>query len=283
MHVPKSAGTSTYLALQAALPSGSLSPRRMEPASFASFSDFDLLGEEARAATAANDREIDELAGYAAVGGHFAYPTLRRLAPPARIGTVMREPRARLISHYLYLRITPGLREDWRPYDVFSAADGSLDDFLLDARAATVTDNKVCRMLMHDDPRVRDGAFIAEDELEAVAEEAWERLRGLGFVGLLELGAETWAGLGALFGVRLVPGRENTTGDRGAREGALPVPAYRGNATLALLERRSAGDALLYRRAASRRLGDTAARRFERASFREQLRRLDSLAATAAA
>jgi hypothetical protein len=183
-----------HVALEAALPHGSVAPRRMDPAAFCGFDAFDQLDEEARVVVAADDHEIDELASYGAVSGHFALSTLERLAPPSRIGTVLREPRARLISHYLYLRVTPGVREVWHPYDTFSPADRPLDEFLTNPAVATATDNKTTRMLLHGDPRVRDGEFIAEDELGSVAEAAWERLEQLGFVGLLELGAETWRG-----------------------------------------------------------------------------------------
>src|SRR5687767_13254551 len=107
MHVPKSAGTSMHVALERALPHGSVAPRRMDPAAFCGFDDFDRLGEEARVVVAADDGEVDALAGYRAVSGHFALSTLTRLAHERRIGTVLREPRARLISHYLYLRVTP--------------------------------------------------------------------------------------------------------------------------------------------------------------------------------
>jgi hypothetical protein len=193
MHVPKSAGTSMHVALEAALPHGSVAPRRMDPAVFCGFDAFDRLGQEARLVVAADDDEVDELGSYGAVSGHFALSTLTRLAPPSRIGTVLREPRARLISHYLYLRVTPGIRELWHPYDTFSPSNRPLDEFLTNPAVATATDNKTSRMLLHGDPRVRDGEFITEAELPSVAEAAWDRLQQLGFVGLLEFAAETWA------------------------------------------------------------------------------------------
>jgi hypothetical protein len=280
LHVPKSAGTSMHVALEAALPHGSVAPRRMDPAAFCGFDAFERLGPDARVVVAADEREIDELAGYAAVSGHFALSTLTRLAPPSRIGTVLREPRARLLSHYLYLRVTPGIRELWHPYDTFSPADSPLDEFLTNPAVATATDNKTCRMLLHGDPRVRDGEFIAEAELESLAEAAWERLVGLGFVGLLELGADTWVGLGDLFGVTLERAEVNTTGSRGTRPGALPVPHVEGDRITQLLERLTAADAVLYRRVAARHRGsDAAARRFADEAFAAQHERLSALMA----
>ena len=107
-------------------------------------------------------------------------------------------------------------------------------------------------MLLHGDPRVRDGHFIADEDLEPIAEAAWERLEQLGFVGLLEAGAPTWVGLGELFGVVLSPAQVNATGAKGVRPGPLPVPPVDDDATVRLLERRTAADAVLYRRVAAR-------------------------------
>jgi hypothetical protein len=278
LHVPKSAGTSIHVALEAALPAGAVSTRRMDPSIFCGFDRFHTLGETSRAVVAADDGEIDALAAHSAVSGHFALSTLRRLSPPERVGTVLREPRARLLSNYLYLRVTPGIREAWHPYDTFSPADQPLDAFLLDARVATTSDNKTCRMLLHPDPRVRDGEFILEDELDAVAEDAWERLAELGFAGVLETGAEPWRGLGDLFGVRLEAVEMNATAADGIRPGALPLPTVPRSTLAELLERRTAADALLYRRVVARHLGsEAAARRFADGAFAAALRRLDAL------
>jgi hypothetical protein len=224
LHVPKSAGTSMHVALERALPMGWVAPRRMDRAMLCSFDAIEKLGPEARAVVAADENEVLAMAAHRAISGHFSYATLTRVAAPARIGTVLREPRARLLSHYLYLRLTPGIRETWQPYDPFSPADGSLADFLSDARIATATDNKTCRMLLEGDPRVRDGHFIAAEDLDGIAEAAWECLERLGFVGLLEMGRETWDGLSDLFGVPLTPIELNSTGGDGVRPGALPVP-----------------------------------------------------------
>jgi hypothetical protein len=241
---------------------------------FCGFDAFDQLGEVARGVVAANEAEVADLARYPVVSGHFALATLTRFAPPQKIATVLREPRARLLSHYLYLRLTPGIRETWHPYDTFTPADRPLDEFLADPRVATATDNKTCRMLLHGDPRVRDGEFIAENDLGTIAEAAWERLERLGFVGLLEDGDTTWAGLGAFFGVGLAPDRVNAIGANGSRPGALPVPPVTPGA-LALLERRTAADAILYRRVAARRHGEGSAVQRADDVFAAQLGRLE--------
>jgi hypothetical protein len=128
LHVQKCGGQSLFSALEAALPPGSLAPRRVERANFCSFDRFESLGPEARSRVAIDDTEVLELASYRAVVGHFTLRTLKRLAPDDRIGTVLREPRARLVSYYAFLRIDTSLGahtqepcRDWR-YEVHPAA-----------------------------------------------------------------------------------------------------------------------------------------------------------------
>ena len=279
MHVQKAAGTSVRRMLQAALPPGSLAPRHQEAANFCLFDDFDGLRPEARAVVAATDTELAELAGHLAVCGHFSLPTLRRLTPPARIATVLREPRTRVLSYYLHLRTSPALRELWSHYGIHRFAAGSPAEFLAEPRVARTSDNRVCRMLLEGDPRIRDGEFIAEGDLEAVADAAWARLEELGFVGLVEEPEEAWRGVGALFGVRLDPVRANVTGEA-VVPGSLPAPPL-GDA-LELLERRSAADLVVYRRVVARTRGADDARRFADAAFAEGLTRYDSFASGAA-
>jgi hypothetical protein len=278
MHVPKSAGNSVREMLEEALPSGSLAHRRIEPSNFCAFDDFDRLPPPARATIAATEDEFAELTEHRAICGHFSLQTLKELAPRENIATVLREPRSRLISSYLYMRFKTGLRTRWGAYGFHTAAEGTLAEFLDNPRVATATDNKTCRMLMHGDDRIRDGEFIAEDELDSIAEEAWERLDGLGFVGLLELPDEAWRGIGEHFGVELRPvfrnvsGREDGSGRDEIQEGMLPVPPFGGARTLELLERRSAADARLYHRAAARARGaEEAARTIADAAFAGQL------------
>ncbi len=128
-------------------------------------------------------------------------------------------------------------------------------------------------MLLHGDPRIRGGEFIAEEDLEAIADAAWQQLEDLGFVGLLEDGDEIWAGLGDFFGAELRPGCSNARGHNGTRAGALPLPPLT-DAALELLERRTAADAILYGRVAMRRHGgEIGARRSADDAFEVQRQR----------
>ena len=272
MHVQKCGGTSIRATLEAALPAGSLAPRRMEPASFASFDDFDRLAPEARAVVAATEAEIRSLADCPVICGHITLPTLATFAPPSRIGTVLREPRARLISYYLFLRFTVALRTLWPAYGIHSPAERPIAEFLAEPRIATVTDNRTCRMLLHGDPRIRDREFIADHEIEPVAEAAMKRLDGLGFVGVLERPKEMWSGLGEFFAADLSPARRNVTGEAEVQPGMLPAPPFDGPTALELLERRSAADATLYRHVVARFEGDeTRARKFADAALADGL------------
>jgi hypothetical protein len=82
-------------------------------------------------------------------------------------------------------------------------------------------------------------------------------------------------GLAELFGVTLEPAEVNTTGARGTRSDALPVPYADDDATARLLDRRTAADAVLYRRVAAQNRGDeAAARRFADEAFAVQRERL---------
>ena len=282
MHVQKCAGQSLYAALDAALPSGSLAPRRMEPANFCAFEDFHLLGPDARARVALDDDELLELRGYRAVFGHFTLPTLMRLAPLADIATVLREPRARLLSYYVYLRCKVALRTMWAPYDVYVPAERPLAGFLAEPRVAVQTDNRFCRVVMHGDPRVRPGEFIDEADLEPLAAASVERLDRLGFVGLLEDREVAWRGVGRLFGVELAPARENVTGEEEVWPGALPVAPIDGQEAHDLLERRTRADAIVYRHVAARTRGDDGARRLAEDAFAGALASYDSFTRVAA-
>ncbi len=67
-----------------------------------------LLRQEARDLVAVEHEEVRALGGYRAVSGHFLLTTLLQIADAASIATVLREPRVRLLSLYMYWRV-PGV------------------------------------------------------------------------------------------------------------------------------------------------------------------------------
>jgi hypothetical protein len=270
MHVQKCAGSSLRVALEAALPSGSLAPFHMEAANFPG-RDFDQLPPNLRSRIAVTEEEAASIGRYKAIAGHFTLPALARHAPLERIATVVREPRARLLSHFLYLRLTVALRMEWRPLDLYVLAEGSLRDFLGDPNAAVASDNRLCRMLLHGHPLVPERDFIAGGNVEPLAEAAWDRMQRLGHIGLIEEPETVWKGIGDHFGVTLQPVRRNVTGSDVRWPGMLPVPPFGGAETLDLIERRTAVDAILYRRLATRREGEEQANRRIEAAYAEAL------------
>lgn len=283
MHIPKSAGTSIHGALEIALPAGSLAPQRMDTSPFCAFRDFELLPPPWRALIAVEDADLRSMRSYRAVSGHFSLTTLLQIAPSSAIGTILREPRTRTLSLYMYWR-TPRIFDEMQPYSTQEYALGSLERFLAEPRVASAVDNQVCRTLLNGDTRIPDEGFIAEADVEDVASDAIRRLETLGFVGVLELGDSAWRGLARLFHVSLEPRRLRVTG-----ESANPVPAAPGEKLLTanaldLVERRNAADRIVYDHALTLAgiRGDERLRLVE-STFANQLVRLGDLLGSSAA
>lgn len=221
---------------------------------------------------------------FRAIIGHFRLSTLLRVAPSGSIATVLREPRARLLSLYSFARAHPDLVSMWRPYpderSVGMQALRPLDEFLSEPLIAPDTDNQVCRLILDGDARIPPLDFISRADAEATAEAAIERLETLGFVGVLELGQPTWAGLTDFFDVQLTPVRANVTSQWPDAGGRTRIT----EGTLDLLEQRTAADAIVYR-AFLRRAGIAGAdaERFSLAALAEQLTRFGESAGRAAA
>lgn len=245
MHIPKSAGMSFHASLEAALAPGSLCPRRMDTSTFCDFHHFDLLPSATRELIAASDDEIRSMRRFPAVSGHFSLISLLQITQASRIGTILREPRARVLSLYMYWRI-PKIFDHVLPYSVEEYALKPLVAFLSEPRLAPAIDNQVCRMLLHGDPRVPCDAFIAKADVEALAADAIKRLDTLGFVGVLELGNSTWHGLARLFGLELESRKVNVTSELAGWDGAVSKENLLVGEAQGLVERRNAVDRILY-------------------------------------
>jgi hypothetical protein len=283
MHVPKSAGTSVMESLQASLPDGTVAPARFDTFIFCRFSAFDQLDEQSRSLVAVEAAEIAALARYRVVGGHFPLPVLRRLAPASKIATVLREPRARVLSAYMFLRLTR-MMEIWEPYarEVLEGPAQSLEAFLSDPRIARLNDNQICRLVLHGDSRMRDEDFVAPGDAEGLAEAALERLDQLGYVGILERD-DVWSDLSSFFGVPLDRVRTNVSGDGDVPDGALPFPPFDMKVVLDSIERRSVADRIVYEALLGRSCGDAGeARRIADAAFAAELVHFGDVTGTAA-
>jgi hypothetical protein len=283
LHIPKSAGSSIHSALQMALPPGSLAPQRADSSIFCDFEDFELMRPEARSQLAVDQPEVQSLGRYRAVSGHFSLATLLQITDTSSICTVLREPRARLLSLYLYWR-TPGTTEFWAPYDTAEYARRPLWEFLSEPILAPAIDNQVCRMLLYGDPRLPESSFAAQSDLESIAADAIERLDTLGFVGVLELGGCVWQGLARLFNVELRPSKLNVTEELGSPATTGPEEKLITAETLDLIEQRSAADLLIYDHALARAgLGASDRQRLEHGAFAQQLVKLGDLVGNSAA
>jgi hypothetical protein len=285
LHVPKSAGSSVHAALEAALPPGSLAPHHFDPSVFTNFEDFDLLRREARAQIVVTPAEVRSLGRYQAVSGHFSLPTLLQVAAASSISTVLREPRARLLSLYAYWR-TSDLGDFWEPYQAVQAAQRPLAEFLSTPQLAPATDNQVCRMLLYGDPRLPASRFASPRDIDGIAADAISLLDSLGFVGILELKQCVWRGLSRFFSVELKPQWTNATRGISGPDSDLdwrlapedPNSQTASATILPLIENRTAADALVYNRVLAQAGIDGEDReRLRRDTFMSQLTRASRL------
>lgn len=283
LHVPKSGGSSVHAALEMALPPGSLAPRRFDRAFSGTAADVARLRREARDLIAFEPHEVRELGGYRAVSGHFALDTLLQITDAASVTTVLREPRARLLSLYLYWRV-PGIGDSWAPHKTPEHAHRPLREFLAEPKLAPMIDNQVCRMLLYGDARLRAPGFVDPADIESLAVDAIGRLDELGFVGVLELREAVWSGLGGMFDVTLQPNAVNATKDHGALIPIGPGERLLTPETLELLEQRNAADLLVYDHALARAGLDARERRLlTDGAFAGQLVKLGDLIGSSAA
>lgn len=283
LHVPKSGGSSVHAAIERALTPDALAPQRQDTSVFCDFHDFELLRPEARATLVVDPRDLLSLGRHRIVVGHFSLDTLRQVAPLSSIFTILREPRARLLSLYLYWR-TLGVSDFWQPYRATEHAHRPLAEFLSEPRLAPVVDNQVCRMLLGNDARLPKVGFATQMDVAEIASQAIERLEELGFVGVLELGESMWRGVERLLDVPLQRLTVNATDDhlrlRAPRRGQpLFTPA-----ALEALEQRAAADMLVYQHALTRAgLRTSERRRLTERAFASQLVKLGDLAGNSAA
>ncbi len=283
MHVPKSGGSSIHAALEAALSPGSLAPQRFDTSLFCDFGDFHLMRPETRSRIVTSPEEVRSLGQYRAVSGHFSLPTLLQVADAPSIATVLREPRARLLSLYMFWR-TPAVGELMLPYDADAHAQRPLWEFLSEPLLAPSIDNQVCRLLLHGDPRLPVSDFAAAADIESIAADAIERLDTLGFVGILDSGGDLWRGLARLFGVELTPLELNLTGEHRYPTAAGPGEKLLAYDALELVERRNAADLLVYDHAlAHAQLDGRTLQRYRDAAFAHQLVKLGDLVGGSAA
>ena len=198
MHVPKTAG----IALIGGL-AGALQPRRVvsgfDRSLFGAFDGFDTIDPELRRHIYQSPAEVPRGGDF--IAGHMARSTLAASYPDAQIVTYLREPRARLLSHWVYWRAQPADHVSaWGSWARISLAGRDhLADFLGRRDIAFQTDNLALRLLLWPNKLLPPDDFIAEHDDDALLEAALMRLRGFAYADVVEnprlvANASAWCG-----------------------------------------------------------------------------------------
>jgi hypothetical protein len=209
MHIPKTAGIAVCDALvQAVRP-----PRvffGFDRAFFGGFADFDSVAQANRHFIHLAPNTLPAVENL--VRAHMSLSTLRAAYPTGQFITVLREPTARVLSHFQFWRgFADAQMADWGGWAaVMRLARGPLAALLTDPRAACQIDNVATRLLLWPHPLIPDDGFIAPEADTVLLAEARAALAGLNFVGVQD-GPDFWARLAAWLGRDFLPGRHNVT------------------------------------------------------------------------
>jgi hypothetical protein len=185
MHVMKTSGKALGAGLREVLPSTACI-EGFDLGFFGAFRSFETMSPEMRqiiyeALPPANGADF--------VTGHIAYSTLIQGRPAARFMTVLREPRSRILSQWMFLRwfadddVVRHLGAFGR---VVRLARQPLVEFLNRPEAACYTDNIPVRMLLRPHPLIPDDGFIDSASDARLASEAVARLKAFDFVDVVE-------------------------------------------------------------------------------------------------
>ncbi len=202
------------------------------------------------------------------IWGHYDLPTLRRFAPAHRVFTVLREPKARVLSLYHFWRsVDPDQFDADESFSVALAHRLTLEEFLAcdDPMLVDLIDNLFLRRLT--------GLYATgadDDPVKAAPEAALARamaaLAGLDFVGITERMDEGMAAFAARLGIAppAAAVRANVTAENHDDPSGwfrrVERPALSAAATAAL-ERRTWLDALIYEKARTSISEETDAKR----------------------
>jgi len=237
LHFPKAAGTSVRAAFAAYYTTEQTVPWSFDRMLFGAFERLDEVREPVFLGTA------EQLQGYDYMEGHWSLPTILDAFVPADVVCVVREPRARLLSHYTFWRSWPQWMHDlWEPYPAAKHAQRPLSEFLSDPAAAHQADNLTTRLLLGRHPLAPLDGFIADPA--AAAAVACARVDSLGYADVLERGDQMYAGLEAWFGSPLSRERLNET-DLSDGE-PVDVADFTNRATMELVHARTAADRVVW-------------------------------------
>lgn len=184
-HIPKTAGTALTNALATALGADRIRGG-MDTFVLGAFVDLDMLGARARRLVAAGPQELPDDVDL--VAGHFTPATTRVRYPRCRDLTVLREPRTRLLSQWLFSRAhTDRELRQWPGYaDLIRASRRPLVDYLTEPHNAAHTDNLMLRFLTWPHPAAPPDRFISPRDADELLDTARQTLDGFSHADALE-------------------------------------------------------------------------------------------------
>jgi hypothetical protein len=186
LHVPKTAGTSFTEALAASL-ERTRGPLQFDHYHFGGLTTLDVLEPAQRALVIGKDEPVEDEARF--VAGHFSLSTLKRAYAGAQLITLLREPRSRVLSYWMFGRAArdetlPPWGPEWTERMLLMR--GPFADFVSHPKLLAQSDNVVARMLLRPHPLIEDEAPIDERHDGVVLAEALARLDDLAFVDVVE-------------------------------------------------------------------------------------------------
>jgi hypothetical protein len=197
MHLPKSGGVALANCLIEGLAPRTVIPDAFDCVLFGSFRSFETLNCTLRRRIFADSSTVPRDADF--VAGHLAVSTITQCYSQANTITVVREPRARILSHWCYWRSSPdeelAMWGDWATRLLL--ARQSLSSFLSAPEIACQTDNLCTRMLLWPDRLIPDNSFIEAGADQVLVRAALVRLSQFTYADLIENPAfltnlETW-------------------------------------------------------------------------------------------
>jgi hypothetical protein len=206
-HIPKTAGTSLREAVRACLPPGEVfigfDRSVLGPAP-----DVSALPRVLRRQCALSPADLPGDAVF--ISGHISPSTTRGRFPDSDHFTVLREPRVRLISQWLYARGHSDFNlRHWGELGAWMrAARSPLREYADNPAAAQHVDNGILRLLLWPHDLMPSGGFIDPAHDDELFEEAVALLDAFAYVGVIE-NPEFLAELGAWLGHPLSPQRLN--------------------------------------------------------------------------
>jgi hypothetical protein len=255
LHIPKCAGTSIMDSITLSAGPGP-HINGFDRCLFGDYQDFDSIPRMMRSVIYLNKAELPPNAS--TVMGHFAFNTLRHRYPEAGLAIFVREPIARLLSHWTYWRsLTWFSLRHWG--SAWSArlklARLPLEKFLSHPDIACQTDNIATRMLVWPHPLIPDNGFIDPANDETLLAIALENLGQFGFTGITERGASVYREFSDWLGFRLdLPTLNPARKMRRSRRTRLNAELTPG--ALRLLAERSRLDAKLWKALAVQKMSE---------------------------